>query len=70
MMRVVHDLDHKSPYAYLAQEETFRLASEIGVVVDRQPYTLDVPRGGHPGAGECLRAVGDEHDRKFDQRRR
>jgi 2-hydroxychromene-2-carboxylate isomerase len=34
MMRVVHDFDYKSPYAYLAQGETFRLASEIGLVVD------------------------------------
>jgi hypothetical protein len=34
MMRVVHDFDYKSPYAYLAQEETFRHASEIGLVVD------------------------------------
>src|SRR5882672_661791 len=42
-MRVAHYFDYKSPYAYLAQEESFRLAAELGVDVDWLPYTLDVP---------------------------
>jgi 2-hydroxychromene-2-carboxylate isomerase len=42
-MRVVHYFDYKSPYAYLAQEETFRLSTELGAEVDWLPYTLDIP---------------------------
>ncbi len=42
-MRVAHYFDYKSPYAYLAQEESFRLASEFGVDMEWIPYTLDVP---------------------------
>jgi 2-hydroxychromene-2-carboxylate isomerase len=40
---ITHYFDYKSPYAYLAQEETFRLADEFEVEVDFQPYTLDIP---------------------------
>jgi len=44
--RVVHYFDYKSPYAYLAQQATDALAAELaplGVVVERLPYTLDIP---------------------------
>ena len=40
---VVHYFDYKSPYAYLAQEETYRLANEVEVEVDWLPHTLDIP---------------------------
>lgn len=40
---LTHYFDYKSPYAYLAQEETFRLQDEFDVIVDFQPYTLDIP---------------------------
>lgn len=40
---ITHYFDYKSPYAYLAQEETFRLQDEFDVVVDFLPYTLDIP---------------------------
>lgn len=40
---ITHYFDYKSPYAYLAQEETFRLQDEFEVEVDFQPYTLDIP---------------------------
>ncbi len=40
---ITHYFDYKSPYAYLAQEETFALQDEFDVVVDFQPYTLDIP---------------------------
>jgi 2-hydroxychromene-2-carboxylate isomerase len=40
---VVHYFDYKSPYAYLAQAETFRLRDELGIAVEWLPYTLDIP---------------------------
>jgi 2-hydroxychromene-2-carboxylate isomerase len=40
---ITHYFDYKSPYAYLAQEETFRLQEEFDVQVDFLPYTLDIP---------------------------
>lgn len=43
MKPVVHYFDYKSPYAYLAQADTFRLCDEEGVEVDWLPYTLDIP---------------------------
>ena len=43
MPRVVHYFDYKSPYAYLAQEETYRLVDELGVDLEWLPYTLDIP---------------------------
>jgi len=44
--RVVHYFDYKSPYAYLAQQATDELATELarsGVILERLPYTLDIP---------------------------
>jgi len=41
VIRVVHYFDYKSPYAYLAQEETRSLAREAEI--DCLPYTLDIP---------------------------
>lgn len=43
MKTITHYFDYKSPYAYLAQEETFRLQDEFDVQVDFIPYTLDIP---------------------------
>jgi 2-hydroxychromene-2-carboxylate isomerase len=40
---ITHYFDYKSPYAYLAQEETFRLQDEFAVEIDFLPYTLDIP---------------------------
>ncbi len=40
---VVHYFDYKSPYAYLAQPETFRLRDELGIAIEWRPYTLDIP---------------------------
>lgn len=40
---ITHYFDYKSPYAYLAQEETFRLQDEFDVIVDFLPHTLDIP---------------------------
>ena len=42
-MRLVHYFDYKSPYAYLAQEPTWRLADETGATIEFLPYTLDIP---------------------------
>jgi 2-hydroxychromene-2-carboxylate isomerase len=36
--------DYKSPYAFLAKDRIYALAAETGVLVDWQPYVLDVPR--------------------------
>lgn len=41
---VTHYFDYKSPYAYLAQEETFQLEKEFPVSVDFLPLTLDIPQ--------------------------
>ena len=44
--RVVHYFDYKSPYAYLAQQETDALEAEVGalgIAMERVPYTLDIP---------------------------
>jgi 2-hydroxychromene-2-carboxylate isomerase len=41
--KITHYFDYKSPYAYLAQEDTFRLQDEFDVEVDFLPYTLDIP---------------------------
>ena len=43
MPRLIHYFDYKSPYAYLAQEPTRRLGQELGVEIEWQPYTLDIP---------------------------
>ena len=40
---ITHYFDYKSPYAYLAQEETFRLQEDFNIEVDFLPYTLDIP---------------------------
>lgn len=42
-MQLTHYFDYKSPYAYLAQAETFALAEELGAEVTFQPYTLHIP---------------------------
>ena len=41
---ITHYFDYKSPYAYLAQEETFQLEKEYSVSVDFLPLTLDIPQ--------------------------
>ncbi len=41
---IVHYFDYKSPYAYLAQEETFQLEKDYPVSVDFLPLTLDIPQ--------------------------
>ncbi len=43
MTTVTHYFDYKSPYAYLAQEETYRLQDDFDAQVDWLPYTLDIP---------------------------
>ena len=40
---VQHFFDYKSPYAYLAQTATDYLEQAFGIVVERLPYTLDIP---------------------------
>ena len=40
---IIHYFDYKSPYAYLAQDELFRLSAEEGITVEWRPYTLDIP---------------------------
>lgn len=42
-LRLTHWFDYKSPYAFLAQEETFALAAELDVELELVPYTLDIP---------------------------
>ena len=61
--RIVHYFDYKSPYAYLAQEETRALAGLPGVDLVMVPYTLDIPA--YLGAAELDdegRVVRDERN--------
>lgn len=41
---VKHYFDYKSPYAYLAQAASFRLAAQADVRMDWLPYTLQIPK--------------------------
>ena len=41
---LTHYFDYKSPYAYLAQDETFLLEKEYNIRVDFLPLTLDIPQ--------------------------
>jgi len=41
--KITHYFDYKSPYAYLAQADTFQLQDEYDVEIDWLPYTLDIP---------------------------
>jgi len=41
--KITHYFDYKSPYAYLAQAETFQLQEDYDVEIDWLPYTLDIP---------------------------
>jgi 2-hydroxychromene-2-carboxylate isomerase len=36
--------DYKSPYAYLAKDQTYALAADCGVAVEWKPYILDIPQ--------------------------
>jgi 2-hydroxychromene-2-carboxylate isomerase len=48
--KITHYFDYKSPYAYLAQEETFQLQNDFDAEVEWLPYTLDIP--GYLGSAE------------------
>jgi 2-hydroxychromene-2-carboxylate isomerase len=41
--KVIHYFDYKSPYAYLAQEETYKLQVDFNIEIDWLPCTLDIP---------------------------
>ena len=43
MNKVIHYFDYKSPYAYLAQEQAYRLHTDTHQSVEWLPYTLDIP---------------------------
>ena len=43
MQRVTHYFDYKSPYAYLAQDDTLALATRFDTELVLLPYTLDIP---------------------------
>jgi len=43
MSKITHYFDYKSPYAYLAQADTFQLLEDYNVEIDWVPYTLDIP---------------------------
>jgi 2-hydroxychromene-2-carboxylate isomerase len=61
-MRVAHYFDYKSPYAYLAQEESLALAELPGVEFALVPYTLDIPD--YLGRAE----VGEDGTLRVDER--
>jgi 2-hydroxychromene-2-carboxylate isomerase len=61
--RLVHYFDYKSPYAYLAQEETFALSDEIGAELQLVPYTLHIPSfAGFAELDEAGRVLVDERN--------
>lgn len=43
MHNIIHYFDYKSPYAYLAQEETYNLAENYGANIEYVPITLHIP---------------------------
>lgn len=43
MNKIIHYFDYKSPYAYLAQEQAYRLHADTHQSVEWLPYTLDIP---------------------------
>ncbi|MBV1932727.1 MAG: DsbA family protein [Porticoccaceae bacterium] len=43
MNKVIHYFDYKSPYAYLAQEQAYRLHTDTHQSVEWLPYILDIP---------------------------
>jgi len=60
---ITHHFDYKSPYAYLAQEETFQLEKEFNVSVDFLPLTLDIPQFlGSAQVDETGKVVDDERN--------
>jgi len=61
-MQLIHYFDYKSPYAYLAQAETFALADEFGAELTVQPYSLDIPS--FLGAAELDAAGNDTLDQR------
>ncbi len=40
---IIHYTDYKSPYAYLAVEDTVKLEEDFDIDLDWRPYTLDIP---------------------------
>jgi 2-hydroxychromene-2-carboxylate isomerase len=42
-MKVFYYFDYKSPYAYLAQEDTLKLENEFAIELILIPYTLHIP---------------------------
>jgi len=36
-------IDYKSPYAFIAKDATYQIASQLGIDVDWRPFTLDIP---------------------------
>ncbi|MEM7405607.1 MAG: DsbA family protein [Pseudomonadota bacterium] len=64
-MRVQHYFDYKSPYAYLAQQDTFALLELPNVELELIPYTLDIPAylgsAEVSGDGEVLAEVRNAH---------
>jgi len=36
-------IDYKSPYAFIAKDPTYALATRLGIAIDWRPLTLDIP---------------------------
>ncbi len=41
--KLIHYTDYKSPYAYLALEDTLKLENDFRISIDWRPYTLNIP---------------------------
>ena len=63
--KITHYFDYKSPYAYLAQADTFQLQENYDVEIDWLPYTLDIPSflgsAEVDAAGQVLRESRNAH---------
>ena len=59
---LTHYFDYKSPYAYLAQDETFLLEKEYNIRVDFLPLTLDIPQ--YLGSAEVDKDGQGEREKK------
>ena len=41
--KIIAYTDYKSPYAYLAKDQTYALARDYGAEIEWRPYILDIP---------------------------
>jgi 2-hydroxychromene-2-carboxylate isomerase len=61
--------DYKSPYAYLAKEQTYALAADLPITVEWKPYILDIPQYLGPARVDAAGKVLEENRNAHQWRR-